>query len=318
MTLYEWNEMVQIMIDWIEQNLGENSVLLQMSAQIGYSPYYCSSQFHKICGMTMKSYIAGRRLAKAALALRDTNARILDIAIEHGFSSQEALTRAFTATFGCTPASYRKNPIPIPLSLYKTIYFPNHYHELHKGEVGMSKFDLREATIRIEYIPAHKYIGVWDEIARNYCEFWEKHPCDEICGIIESMRNEAHPIVSCHTAGWQQKEGKRCYFYGFGVSEDYSGAIPNGFEMREIPASYYMVFGHPPFDYLKDNNEVMKRVEELAWNYDLEHKGITDKNLDYYDNRKLYEWNEIDCPCYQRHYPEVLGYEILRPIKQKN
>lgn len=30
----------------------------------------------------------------------------------------------------------------------------------------------------------------------------------------------------------------------------------------------------------------------------------------------MYEWNEEFCQCYQRHYPEVLGYEVLRPAKR--
>ncbi|MBD5469510.1 MAG: helix-turn-helix transcriptional regulator, partial [Lachnospiraceae bacterium] len=112
----EWNEAIQSMIDWIEGHISENPSLMQISAQIGYSPYYCSVRFHEITGMTLKSYLAGRRLAMAALAIRDTDERILDIAVRCGYSSQEALTRAFLSAFGCTPASYRRDPVPIPLS----------------------------------------------------------------------------------------------------------------------------------------------------------------------------------------------------------
>ena len=89
--MFEWNETVQKMIDWIEAHLTENPSLLEMSNQIGYSPYYCSNRFHEIVGMTFKSYVAGRRLARAALEIRDTKIRILDIAIKYGYSSQEAL-----------------------------------------------------------------------------------------------------------------------------------------------------------------------------------------------------------------------------------
>lgn len=182
----------------------------------------------------------------------------------------------------------------------------------------MSKICLTNANTRVEYIPAHKYIGIWDERAEGYCDFWEYHNCDEICGIIESMRNVSDPVVGCYTAGWSIKDGKRKYFYGFGVPTDYEGIIPNGFEIKEFPASYYMVFFHPPFDYLRDCEEVMTRVEELAWGYDIQNYGLTDKNLDYIDGRKMYEWNEEECQCYQRHYPEVIGYEVLRPIKRVN
>ena len=44
-----------------------------------------------------------------------------------------------------------------------------------------------------------------------------------------------------------------------------------------------------------------------AWNYNIEKEFLSGK----------YTWNEEECPCYQRHYPEVLGYQVLRPVKRK-
>ncbi len=306
--LYEWNEAIQKMIDWIEENITDNPTLQQMSEQIGYSPYYCSVRFHKICGMTIKNYVAGRRLARAAVELRDTDERIIDIAVKYGFSSQEALTRAFRGLFGCTPASYRKNPVPIALPIHKVIFFPEHYQALYeKGEIEMNNTFLTEPSVRIQYIPAHKYMGIWEEKSTYYGDFWEYHDCDEVCGIINSLDNVCDPIVTGHTAGWfYNGKGERRYFYGTGIDAGYDGEIPKGFKIREIPGSYYLVFSHPPFDFMRDNCEVMSRVENLAWNYDIS----TYRNGEY-------EWNEADCQCYQRHYPEGLGYEVLRPIKKK-
>jgi AraC family transcriptional regulator len=298
--LYEWNEAIQKMIDWIESNLTENPSLLDMSKQIGYSPYYCSTQFHEIVGLTIKSYVAGRRLARATLEIRDTKKRILDIAIKCGYSSQEALTRAFMNAYGCTPLVYRRNPVPLSLSNKQVVLFPQHY--IDKGDYVMTKTILTDANVRIEYIPAHKYIGIWDANATNYGDFWKYHDCDKICGIIDSMSHVSDPIITCHTAGWFYKNGKRGYFYGFGVPADYNGVMPEEFEVKEFPGGYYLVFFHPPFDYLKDCGEVMNRVENLAWNFDPSLKG--------------YEWNEQECQCYQRHYPEVIGYEVLRPVKK--
>ena len=58
--MYEWNEAAQQMIDWLEEHLtGDGSLLLDMSKHIGYSPYYCSSKFHEIVGMTLRNYVAG-------------------------------------------------------------------------------------------------------------------------------------------------------------------------------------------------------------------------------------------------------------------
>lgn len=301
--MYEWHEAVQKMIDWVEQHLTEEPTLLEMSRQIGYSPYYCSTQFHRLCGMTIRSYMAGRRLARAAIDLRDTDERILDIAVKYGFSSQEALTRAFRQTFGCTPGQYRRKPVPVPLPIYKVIFFPEHYAELHRKE---EKTDMiTEANQRLEYIPAHKYMGIWDKQAKHYGDFWEGKDCDRICGIIDSMSHVADPIVTGHTAGWYlNADGERRYLYGTGLKADYAGDVPEGFEVREVPAGYYVVFFHPPFDFLSENVEVMGRVEKLAWNFDLEKE---------YGGR--FAWDEQARPCYQRHYPEGRGYEVLRPVK---
>lgn len=298
--LFAWNETVQNMINWVEAHLTDNPSLLEMSAQIGYSPYYCSSRFHAVTGRTFKSYVAGRRLAMATLEIRDTNARILDIALKYGFSSQEALTRAFMNAFGCTPAAYRKHPVPIALSNPKVVFLPQHYE--NKGGPTMNQTLLTEAHVRVEHIPAHGYVGIWDIDAADYGQFWNRHDCDSVCGIIDSMSHVSHPIITCHTAGWFYENGKRGYFYGFGVPEDYQGVIPEGFEMRKLPASDYLVFFHPPFDFLKDNGEVMGKVESLAWNYDPKADG--------------WEWNEDVCNDYQRHYPEVVGYEVLRPVRR--
>lgn len=302
--MFEWNESIQKMIDWIEENLCDNPSLLQMSKQIGYSPYYCSARFHEITGMTIKSYVAGRRLSRAALAIRDTDERIIDIAIRCGYSSQEALTRAFSAAFGCTPASYRRKPVPIPLSIRQVVLTPEQYLN-SKGERTMSNTFLTEAHMKTEFIPAHKYIGIWDKNAKDYGDFWKTHDCDKVCGIIDSLSNVSDLIVTGHTAGWYNVNGERGYFYGIGVPLDYNGQIPEGFEIREFPASYYLVFYHPPFDYLQDNGEVMNRVEELAWNFEIKSFG-----------GGKYAWNEDACQCYQQHYPEVTGYRVLRPIKK--
>lgn len=108
--MYEWNEMVQLMVDWVENNISENTSLLQMSEQLGYSPYYCSRQFNQLTGITLRDYIWTRRISRAALELRDTDQRVLDVAVKYGFSSQEAFTRAFNKAFQLTPQLIKKLP----------------------------------------------------------------------------------------------------------------------------------------------------------------------------------------------------------------
>lgn len=64
--------------------------------------------FQSILGVTVKDYIRQRRLSNAAVELLSTRKKILQIAQEAGYESQEAFTRAFVRSFDITPGGLRK------------------------------------------------------------------------------------------------------------------------------------------------------------------------------------------------------------------
>ena len=297
--MQEWLYAVQRLIDYIEEHACENPSLSEISEHISYSPCYCSEQFHRISGMTIREYMLKRRLAMAAAELRDTSIPVIEIALKYNFSDQSTFTRAFKNAYGCAPLAYRKNPKPLPLICKKMLLKPFGNNE---GGIDMSR--ISKPYVRVEYIPSHKYLGVYKKSTVKNGEIYPGHDCDLACGIISSFKDsDLDLIVTRFTAGWSWENGERKYFFGSGVPIDYKGEIPEGFELRgEFPGSYYLVFGHQPFDYLSENGEVMKRVEELAWNFDPKSLG--------------FEWNEQACQDYQRHYPEVLGYQVLRAVRK--
>ena len=73
----------------------------------GISPWHFVRVFRSLVGETPVAYQARRRLARAARGLAATDRRILEIAIDLGFSSQESFHRAFFRHFGTTPGRYR-------------------------------------------------------------------------------------------------------------------------------------------------------------------------------------------------------------------
>ena len=78
------------MLDCIEENLTRPFTLDMLAKQLNYSPYYCTRQFHKYAGISLRDYIRLRKVSAAVIDLRDTDERIIDIAVKYGFSSQEA------------------------------------------------------------------------------------------------------------------------------------------------------------------------------------------------------------------------------------
>jgi len=65
--------------------------------------------FAAVTGLSLGSYIRRRRLTKAAAKLRSSSERIIEIALDSGFESQESFTRAFKNMFGANPNEYRKS-----------------------------------------------------------------------------------------------------------------------------------------------------------------------------------------------------------------
>ncbi len=100
---------VEKMIEWLEDNLTACPTLPQMASFVGYSEYYCSAKFHEYTGVTFKEYVAKRKLDAAAQSLKSTDDRIIDIALDCGFSSSEAFSRAFSKKYGCSPKKYRSS-----------------------------------------------------------------------------------------------------------------------------------------------------------------------------------------------------------------
>lgn len=285
-----WTEPVRRMATWIDGHIADGATLPDMAREIGYSPTYCSTQFHRVTGLTLREYAMQRRLWRAAIAIRETEARLIDIALDCGYATHEALTAAFRRAYGCTPMEYRQTGRLIPLQLP---FAPD------QKQGGMHM--LTEPNIRVEYIPAHRYLGVFRASGHGASRVWPGHDCDLVTHTVESMSHLADVVVTAHTAGWRMEGSERRYFYGLGVPADYDGPIPGGFELVDVPGSYFQVVSHPPFDFTKDNAEVMRRVEALAFDAPCAVSG--------------FRWASHG-QCYQRHYPEGHGYMVLRPIER--
>lgn len=95
-------------IEYIEEHLDENIGLSDVSRATGYSYYHMTRLFSSVLGESVGRYINRRRLYNASKKLIHTDQRVIDIALDEGFESPEAFSRAFKVAFGSSPMDYRK------------------------------------------------------------------------------------------------------------------------------------------------------------------------------------------------------------------
>ncbi|MNM86839.1 Right origin-binding protein [compost metagenome] len=108
--MHAW-EQIQITVDYIEEHLSEEIRIDELAKLASLSQFYYQRLFRRLVKRPVNDYIKLRRLAKASEVLQDKSTRILDIALEAGFSGHETFTRAFKEAFGITPEEYRANPV---------------------------------------------------------------------------------------------------------------------------------------------------------------------------------------------------------------
>jgi AraC family transcriptional regulator len=98
---------VQKAIWFVEGHLGEEITLDDVADVAGLSRHHMVRAFGQVTGRSVMRYVRARRLTEAARALAAGAPDILSVALEAGYGSHEAFTRAFRDQFGVTPEQAR-------------------------------------------------------------------------------------------------------------------------------------------------------------------------------------------------------------------
>jgi AraC family transcriptional regulator len=142
-------DMILRAIEYVEQNLTSELRLDDIADAAYCSPFYFHRLFKQIVGETPGSYIRRRRLTEAAKELKESDKRILEIAVEYGFDSQAAFTQAFKDQHSVPPGLFRRNSVS---SLYSRRRFTQ--NDL------MNYRRVRMTEARIEHREAMNLVGV--------------------------------------------------------------------------------------------------------------------------------------------------------------
>ena len=229
---------VRVMQYYITEHISEEITIDDLARCSSFSPGYARKLFLKHLGMTPAVYIRRLKLAKSALRLRDEIISVLDVAMDMGFGSVDGYQRAFRREFGCNPKEYALSPIPIWL------FTPYFIMDEERKKRKMS--EIRNVFIQVIEKPSRKVIIKRGLNANEYFSYCEEVGCD-VWGLLKSIKSISGEPVCMWLPQEMRKPVTNEYVQGVEVEEDYSGKVPEGFEIIDLPAATYLLFRGEPF-----------------------------------------------------------------------
>lgn len=275
---------------YIEANLSEDIRVEDVAKAAGYSYYHLNRQFFALLGESIGSYIKKRRLANAAKRLLYTEERIIDIAVDSGFESSEAFSRAFKAIYQVSPQIYRKNRLDVCVGSKERL------------DQGLLQHLISNVTVhpQIVTMPEIKVTGIRGETTLSDIklrELWNQvnHMHRDIPHLVEGGRGFGI-CEACNENTLYTMNDWVLFTEVAGYEVDSFEDLPPQFVRKILPAGKYAVFTHrgslrmlpQTFDYIW-GTWFLTTDEELDWREDFE----------LYDNRFLgYDHPESEIDLY--------------------
>ncbi len=267
---------------YIESHLSEDLSLDAVAGAAGVSRFHLSRAFSVTVGRAVAAYVRSRRLSLAATALVAGATDILTVALDSGYNSHEAFTRAFRQQFGITPESVRERGTLEGLALQEPV-------SMHKNVDNASV-----SAPRVVRSEALLIFGIGERYAGTNAgmpQQWERFAPH--IGHIPGQRGQVAYGVICNT----DEAGSIEYVCGVEVAE--FPAEPTAFTRLRIPPQTYAVFVHA------GHIATISATWQAIWN-----SGVSSAGL-----------QATDGPSFEKYGPEfdgrtgLGGLEIWVPIK---
>ena len=210
-------------VNYIETVLDGEIDEKKISSLSGYSYPMFSRLFSMLTETTLSEYIRSRRLTEAAVDLRDTDEKIIDIAMKYGYESPDAFGAAFKKFHGFTPSEVKEGK---PFKLVSRI------------RLALSVKGGRSMDIKIEKKQAFKVAGYNEQdINSSLCpNVWDKlygkYSHEELAGL-----GTGESVGICHDV---ESPDIINYMAGY-ITTDVEKATSMGLEVLEVDEAEYAV-----------------------------------------------------------------------------
>ena len=264
-------------IDYIETVLEDEIDEKIITHLSGYSYAMFSRLFSILTETTLSEYLRGRKLTEAAIALRDTDEKVIDIAFRFGYESSDSFGTAFKNFHGFTPSEVRNGK---PFKLISRIQLALTVKGGRSMNVTIQKKgSFTVAGFNEENINSSLCPKVWNKLYEKYSQEELASLGDgESVGICHDVES---PNVINYMAGYIVTDVDKAKSMGLDILEveeaeyaivELKGVVPecihNGWKyVMEVffPEHGYVHSGTPDFEYYYEGNMDSKDYKMELW-----------------------------------------------------
>ncbi|MFA9378781.1 MAG: effector binding domain-containing protein [Lachnotalea sp.] len=284
-----WLENMNCAMDYIENHLQDKMDYEKVAQVACCSVYHFQRMFTFMTDITLSEYVRRRKMTLAAFQLQNSDMKIVDIALNFGYESPEAFTRAFHSLHGIPPTSARRLGANIKA-------FPRISFQLTIKGVSEMNYKIVEK----EAFQVYGIEGIFDtkddENLKTIPKFWLEKLDNGECKKLEKSVNYTSGINS--VCGYRKMEGTSFPYMLCVLKKPHSDTT--GYTVVDVPKSTWAVFTNEPHSLEETSDKVQELVSRVytEWiptaNYDL----IGGYEFEMYysgENSKYYEevWYRI-------------------------
>ncbi|HPA77203.1 MAG TPA: AraC family transcriptional regulator [Kiritimatiellia bacterium] len=156
-TMQDYQRRIERVLRFIREHQSEPMRLKELAEVACFSPFHFHRIFSAHAGETLSEYIRRLRLESSAERLCRTTDAVTEIALDAGYATHGAFTKAFTQHFGRNPSSFRKTG--------KMDFVPGRLLMMSKQKETEMKVQIRE--IQEQAALAVRRTGAYDKAAEE-------------------------------------------------------------------------------------------------------------------------------------------------------
>lgn len=211
----------------IETRLASELSLADIAANSGVSRFHLLRAFGVATGQSVMRYVRARRLTEAARRLADGAPDILTVALDAGYGSHEAFTRAFRDMFGMTPEAVRARGCVLNLPLMEPVAM----NDSLLIELDPPRIETGRTLLIAGIGQRYRF-----ETSQGIPQQWEKFAPH--IGHVPGQVGSLSYGVCCNA------DGAGNFEYVAGVEVANFDEVPAEFSRVRVPAQRYAVFSH--------------------------------------------------------------------------